>query len=291
MLGLDNIEAYTRDTAYIGVIAGRYANRIAGAQFSLDGQCWELCANEGPNHLHGGRLGLGKRVWRVLDWEDGPQARLRLGYTSPAGEEGYPGSLHISAEFTLREDELRVAFEATCDAATPVNLTWHPYFNLAGDPAAALTDQWLTVPADRFLTICEASIPTGEIASVEHTPFDFRSGRTLVIPAGQIDRQLQCAGGYDHCLVLAPDARFTAELYSELSGIRMQITSDMPAVQVYGGHWLAGPHPTLGRGICLEPQQYPNAPNEPRFPSTILRPGQRLQRGIRYRFSSVAWRA
>jgi aldose 1-epimerase len=291
VLGFENIDAYVGDTAYVGVIAGRYANRIAGAQFNLDGKRWELSANEGPNHLHGGRLGLGKRVWRILDCEDRPRLRLRLGYHSPDGEEGYPGNLDISAEYTLSEDELTVAFEATCDAATPVNLTYHPYFNLAGDPAAPLDEQLLTVPADRFLAISDSFIPTGEIATVNNTPFDFRGGRTLATSADENCMQLVYAGGYDHCLLLASDARFSAELYSELSGIRMQVSSDMPAIQVYGAHWLTTQHPTLGRGICLEPQEYPNAPNEPRFPSAILWPGQRLKRSIRYRFSSTAWRS
>lgn len=290
VLGFENIEAYVRDTAYIGVIAGRYANRIAGAQFSLDGKRWELSANEGSNHLHGGSLGLGKRVWRMLDCEDGMQPRLRLGYRSPDGEEGYPGNLDISAEFALGADELTVSFEATCDAATPVNLTYHPYFDLSGDPAAPLADQWLTVSADRFLALSNSLIPTGEIVTVENTPFDFRRGRTFAASAGKDNVQLAIAGGYDHCLLPASDAQFAAELYSELSGIRMRMSSSMPAIQVYDGHWLTHQHPTLGRGICLEPQEYPNAPNEPRFPSAILRPGQRLRRSIRYRFSSVAWR-
>ena len=268
VLGFDNIDAYVRDTAYVGVIAGRYANRIAGAQFSLEGKRWKLSANEGPNHLHGGSLGLGKRVWRMLDCEDGIQPRLRLGLplTRRRGRVSRQ-SRHQRRVRAERGDELTVSFEARCDAATPVNLTYHPYFDLSGDRAAPLADQWLTVSADRFLPISNSLIPTGEIAPVADTPFDFRRGRTLATAAGEDNGQLAIAGGYDHCLVPASDAQFAAELYSELSGIRMQISSSLPAIQVYDGHLLTRQHPTLGRGICLEPQEYPNAPNEPRFPS------------------------
>lgn len=282
VLGLPTLEAYRRDTAYLGVIAGRFANRIAGAQFELDGHRYQLTANEASNHLHGGALGFGRRVWDVLD---ASAEELSLGYRSPAGEEGYPGTLHATATFRIQADALELHLEARTDAATPVNLTNHCYFNLSGDPQVPVTEHRLTVPADRYLPVADAAmIPTGEIASVEGTPFDFRVGRPVANTENH--PQLELAGGYDHCLVMAAGHPYTAELHSPYSGITLRMTSSAPALQFYAGHKLHFGHPDLGHGLCLEPQGFPNAPNEPRFPNTILRPGELYSHLIRYEFRS-----
>lgn len=282
VLGLPTLEAYRRDTANLGIIVGRFANRIAGAQFQLDGHRYLLSANEGRNHLHGGTLGFGRRVWRLLD---GSETELRLGYRSPAGEEGYPGTLETTATFRVQRDAMDVLFEAHTDAPTPVNLSNHAYFNLAGDPRIPAARQWLSVPADRYLPVADAAlIPTGEIASVTATPFDFRQRRQIGEPADH--PQLAITAGYDHCLVMEPGRQCSAELHSPHSGVTLQLSSNKPALQFYAGQKLDQAHPQLGHGICLEPQSFPNAPNEPDFPSTILRPGQTYRHGIRYRLQS-----
>lgn len=281
VLGLPSLDDYLRDPAYLGVIAGRFANRIAGSRFSIDGVTHQVTANEGRNHLHGGALGLGRRVWGILSHERGS---LHLGYRSPAGEEGYPGTLDVVAKFTLSADRLDLDFEARCDAPTPVNLTWHPYFNLAGDAAVPAAAQRLRVPADRYLPIDRELIPVG-IADVAGTAFDFRGGHSLAEMSARPDEQLALTGGYDHCLVLSVARGCMAELYSPHSGITMRIDSAMPALQLYEGQGLDRQHPGLGRGLCLEPQGYPNAPNEPGFPDTVLRPGEVYRHRIVYRFS------
>lgn len=282
VLGLPTLDAYRRDTANLGLIAGRFANRIAGAQFELDGQRHRLTANEGLHHLHGGAFGFGRRLWRL---RDASATELRLGYRSPAGEEGYPGTLDVTATFRIEMDALELLLEAETDAPTPVNLTNHCYFNLTGDPHLPVTEHRLTVPADRYLPVADSAlIPAGEIASVAATPFDFRLGKTLA--STQRHPQLALAGGYDHCLAMMPQHAYSAELHSPYSGITLRITSPMPGLQLYAGQKLPQAHPDIGYGVCLEPQGFPNAPNEPRFPNTILRPGERYIHAIRYELRS-----
>lgn len=281
VLGLADLDAYQRDPAYLGVIAGRFANRIAGARYRHGGQSHQLAANEGANHLHGGRLGFGKRVWRILDLDRG---RLRLGYRSPAGEEGYPGRLDVEATYTVGDLSLELLLEARTDAPTPVNLTGHAYFNLAGDAAVPAAAQILTVNADRYLPVIDsAMIPTGEVATVAGTPFDFRRARTLADAPPH--PQLSLAGGYDHCLAMPDGQPCRAELHSPHSGVTLRIDSPMPALQLYEGQGLDRQHPGLGRGVCLEPQGYPNAPNEDAFPDAILQPGKTYSHRISYRLS------
>jgi len=203
ILTLPDLATYLRDTAFLGVIVGRVANRIAQARFRMSGREYQLTANDGPHHLHGGTQGFGKRLWRVLDLQHSPQPQLRLGLTSPDAEEGYPGTLEVSAEITLGADELRLQLEARCDATTPVSLTWHPYFNFSGRPERSVDDHLLRLPASRYLPVRDSGlIPTGEIADVAGTPFDFRSMRPLRVPTLATHPQLQNAGGYDHCWVL-----------------------------------------------------------------------------------------
>ncbi|WP_372391255.1 aldose epimerase family protein [Xanthomonas sp. NCPPB 3582] len=282
VLNLPDLPAYAADGDSLNILVGRFGNRIAGARYTLDGLTHVLAANEGRNQLHGGLRGFGRRVWSVLEQT---AEQVLLGYDSPDGEEGYPGNLQVRARLALHGDTLQLDFEARCDAATPVNLTHHPYFNLSGDPQLRAASQVLRVPADRYLPVDAESIPTGEIAAVAGTPFDFRTPAALAERIDPAHPQIVLGKGYDQCLVLAEGADCVAELYSPHSGVAMRISSDAPAVQLYEGQHLDAHHPGLGRGICLEPQDYPDAPNHPQFPSTILRPGQVYRRRIAYRFA------
>jgi len=282
VLGLADARAYRADPAYLGILVGRYGNRIGGARFVLDGREHRLAANEGRNHLHGGLLGFGRRMWTVRSHaEDG----LVLHYRSPDGEEGYPGTLEVTASYRLQGTRLQLCFEAQCDAPTPFNPTHHPYFNLAGDPAVPADAQWLRVPARAYLPVDGELIPTGGIAPVDGTPFDFREAATLASRYDDSDAQLQAGGGYDHCLVLQQPHDCVAALYSPHSGVAMRILCDAPAVQLYGGHGLDRQHPGLGRGLCLEPQDFPDAPNRADFPGAVLRPGESYRRRIEYVFA------
>lgn len=282
ILGLPDLDAYRHDRDYLGVLVGRFGNRIGGAAFELDGRQYTLSANERNNHLHGGSLGFGRRIWSIAACE--PQ-RLLLRYVSPDGEEGYPGEVHVEAEFLLGPRRLQLTFRARTDAATPLNLTHHPYFNLAGDPSVPAAAQVLHVPTDRYLPVDDQLIPVGEIATVTGTPFDFRLPATLDRRREVQHAQLRVGGGFDHCLVLGDGRRCSAELYSAHSGVAMRMTSPAPAVQLYEGHGLDRSHPELGRGVCLEPQGFPDAPNRPQFPPAILRPGEVYEHRIVYQFA------
>ncbi|MEB2186705.1 aldose epimerase family protein [Xanthomonas campestris pv. campestris] len=285
VLTLPDLPAYAADNDSLNILVGRFGNRIAGARYTLDGVTHVLAANEGRNQLHGGLRGFGRRVWEVL--EQAPN-RVVLGYTSPDGEEGYPGTLQVRAQLQVQGNRLHLDFEAHCDAPTPLNLTHHPYFNLSGDPQTRAASQVLRVPADRYLPVDAESIPTGEIASVAGTPFDFRTPAALAERIDPAHPQVVLGKGYDQCLVLAKDAHndCIAELYSPQSGVALRITSDAPAVQLYEGQHLDSHHPGLGRGVCLEPQDYPDAPNQPRFPPAILRSDQVYRRRIAYHFAA-----
>lgn len=284
VLGHADLAAYQPNEDYLGILVGRFGNRIARSRFALDGREHLLSANEGRNHLHGGHLGFGRHLWRI---SESAADRLVLEHRSPAGDEGYPGTLDVAASFRLDGDCLELAYTATTDAPTPVNLTHHPYFNLAGDAAVPAARQWLRVPADRYLPVDRELIPTGEIASVAATPFDFRQPAMIERNARPPHEQIARGRGYDHCLVLADDADCVAELYSPHSGVAMRIVSDAPAVQFYEGQGLDARHPHLGRGVCLEPQGFPDAPNRLEFPGAILQPGETYRRRIRYCFAAV----
>ena len=284
VLGLPDLDAYRNDRDYLGVLVGRFGNRIGGASFELDGQRYALSANEGVNHLHGGHVGFGRRVWAIAACE--PQ-RLLLRYVSPDGEEGYPGQLHVEAEFLLARQCLQLTYRASTDAATPLNLTHHPYFNLAGDRSVPVATQVLHVPVEHYLPVDKQLIPTGEIASANGTPFDFRVPATPDERRAASSTLLQASGGFDHCLVLSANRRCSAELYSPHSGVAMRLMSRAPALQLYEGQGLDRSHPELGRGVCLEPQGFPDAPNRPQFPSTILRLGETYEHRIVYQFATA----
>ena len=279
ILHFDRLEHYERDRAYVGSLVGRFGNRIGGARFELDGRVHEVTANEGVNHLHGGALGFGKRVWRVLDIGEQPGRRVVLGYRSPEGEEGYPGAVEATVELVAKPDALAITLSARCDAPTPVNLTYHPYFNL--DPEQPATEQRLRIPARHYLPVAAGLIPTGEIAAVEGTTFDFRTSRRLRPPAAQAHPQLGLAGGYDHCWVLDPDADCACELASPNRDLTLTMSGG-PGVQFYNGQFLSRSHPAIGSGVILEPQGFPDAPNQPGFPRCILRPGETYRVEIEY---------
>ncbi len=274
ILSLPDLAAYLKDTSYLGQLVGRYGNRIGGAAFELDGRRYELTANNGPNTLHGGEVGFGKYIWTVLGAGGGARhGYVKLAHRSPAGTNGFPGNLDVTALITVYENTLTLAYEATTDAPTPISLTWHPYFNISGDPGRPIDEQTLRIAANRYLPIDQARVPTGEIAPVAGTPFDFRRAKALRVPPPSSHPQIALAGGYDHCWVLDKDARVAAELYSPASGLRMQVRTSLPGLQVYGAYHLRNVYPGL-HAVCLEPENFPDAPNHPNFPSSILRPGE-----------------
>jgi aldose 1-epimerase len=278
---------YERDRAYVGPVVGRFGNRIANSRFMLDGREHVLAANEGANHLHGGLVGFGKRLWRVVDAHDD---RATLAYRSPAGEEGYPGTLDATIAFELRHDSLTISLSAVTDAPTPVNLTYHPYFNINANAREPATDMRLRIPASNYLPVRAGLIPTGERAPVADTTFDFRASRRLAPPAADsheqlpssVRAQLRDAGGYDHCWLLDEDADCACELTSANGDATLTMLGSGPGLQFYNGQFLSRAHPRLGNGVILEPQGLPNAPNEPGFPSSIVRPGETWRARIEY---------
>jgi aldose 1-epimerase len=274
------LREYERDRAYVGPVVGRFGNRIANSRFTLDGREHVVTANEGANHLHGGLVGFGKRLWRVLD---ATRDRATLAYRSPAGEEGYPGTLDATIDFELRPDSLAISLTAVADAPTPVNLTYHPYFNINENVFAPATDMRLRIPASRYLPVRAGLIPTGERAPVADTTFDFRAGRRLAPPALEAHEQLGHGGGYDHCWVLDDDADCACELTSASGDATLTMLGSGPGLQFYNGQFLSRAHPALGNGVILEPQGLPNAPNEPGFPDCIVRPGETWRARIEYR--------
>lgn len=285
VLNLATLADYVRDRAYVGPMVGRFGNRIAGARFTIDGKVFRVTANEGENHLHGGALGFGKRLWSIDESRDD---LLVLTYRSPAGEEGYPASMDVTATFRVTADALSILLAAGSDAPTPVNLTYHPYFNLAADKSASATAHWLRIPAAHYLPVREGLIPTGEVAPVADTPFDFRTSRVLAPPDVGSNPQLALAGGYDHCWVLSRDADCSCELSSPARDLTMTMRGSGPGLQFYNGQFLARTYPALGSGLILEPQGFPNAPNDPGFPPAVMRPGELYRAEIEYRFREVA---
>jgi len=285
VLSLPDLPAYLKDTSYLGQLVGRYGNRIGGAAFELDGQKYKLTANNGPNTLHGGDVGFGKYVWTVLGTGSGRNSYLKLGHRSPAGINGFPGNLEVSALISVFDNTLTLAYEATTDAPTPISLTWHPYFNISGDPERPIDEQRLMMAASSYLPINDARVPTGEIAPVAGTPFDFRRAKSVRVPPSASHPQIALAGGFDHCWVLDKEARVAAELYSPASGVHMLVRTNLPGLQVYGAYHLKTAYPGL-HAICLEPENFPDAPNHPNFPSSILRPGETHKSFMSFTFNT-----
>jgi aldose 1-epimerase len=288
VLSLPDLPAYLKDTSYLGQLVGRFGNRIAGAAFELDGRQYKLTANNPPNLLHGGDVGFGKYVWKVLGTGGGQNSRqsfIKLGHRSPAGINGFPGNLDVTALIGVYENILTLQFEATTDAPTPISFTWHPYFNLAGDAGVPIDDQTLRIAASRYLPLNQARVPTGEIAPVAGTPFDFRKPKALRLPPPTAHPQIAMTGGYDHCWVVDPKAPVAAELHSPQSGVRMKVKTNLPGIQVYGAYHLRTAYPGM-HAVCIEPENFPDAPNHANFPNSILRPGETHRSFMSFDFSA-----
>lgn len=297
MLGYQDIEEYRGHPRFYGAIAGRYANRIGNARFSLDGREYHLPVNSGGAHnLHSGPLGYDQRFWEV---EHRDLDTVTFSLLSPAGENGFPGTLHVQLVYTITEDGLLMQLSATTDAPTVVNLTHHAYFNLAGEASGRpITEQWLQIPAHRITPVDGGLIPTGELREVAGTPFDFRKAKPIGRDIGVRDEQMVLGNGYDHNFVIdtpAGSLRRVATAFDPESGRVMEVHSTDPGVQLYTGNFLAGGAPgTSGRvyanreGFCLEPQKFPDSPNKPDFPSARLNPGEKYVHDIAFRFRTAA---
>lgn len=292
-LGFDTLEPYLGASPYFGALIGRYGNRIAKGRFTLDGKDYTLATNDGDNHLHGGKQGFDKVLWSatVLD------AGLRLRYHSPDGEEGYPGNLDVTVVYSLTEaNEIVVRFHAVTDRPTPVNLTQHSYFNLRGAGQGDILGHEMAIDADRYVPIDAGSIPLGPLAPVAGTPFDFRRAHPIGAAIDAPDPQLRNGKGYDHCFVLdrPPGDRSLARavrVREPESGRVLELITQEPGVQFYSGNFLDGSLHGKGHryawrsGFAIEPEHFPDSPNHPDYPGTILRPGEVYDTESRFRFS------
>ena len=295
-LGFNNLADYEAEHPYFGAITGRYANRIRGGRFSLDGKDYKLFKNDGENSLHGGAIGFDKRVWTASE----ANGALDLAYRSRDGEEGYPGNLDVRVRYSLDADNgLRIDYTAETDAPTVLNLTNHSYFNLLGEGEGTIYDHMLTLNADAYTPTDAHQIPTGEIAPVDGTPFDFRRAKTIGSGQRSTHPQIVAAQGYDHNFVLnrrglaEGELGLAARAYEPRSGRVMEVWTTEPGVQFYAGNFLdatlIGASGRLYRqsdGFALETQHFPDSPNQPQFPSTVLRPGTRMASTTVYRFST-----
>ena len=278
-LGFDNLDQYLAGHPNFGALIGRFGNRIADAQFTLDGKTYQLAANNGNNTLHGGLKGFDDVLWDPEVISCNERAALKLTYISPDGEEGFPGTLKVEVTYELLMDQLFITYEAVTDKATPVNLTNHTYFNLAGE--GTILDHILYINASRYTAVDDELIPTGELANVEGTPFDFRKPFLI---GKRIDEVGGDPGGYDHNFVLdgsSEDKVLAAKVMDPKSGRCLEVVTTEPGVQFYTGNFLDGTIVSgdatyvKNSGLCLETQHFPDSPNQPDFPTTILRPGEK----------------
>lgn len=297
VLGYDNLDDYIKTSPFFGAIVGRYANRIAKGQFDLDGKHYQLPLNNGPNTLHGGLKGFDKVVWSATPVTSGTEAALQLTYVSKDGEEGFPGTLTVTAIYTLTDkNELRLDFTATTDKPTIVNLTNHSYFNLAGQGEGDILDHEVTIPADKYTPVDATRIPTGELRAVEGTPFDFRKPATIGSRINNDDEQLKFARGYDHNWAINKkpgELGLMTKIVEPKSGRVLEILSTEPGLQMYSGNSI---YPAVNAkdgksyhnrcAFAMECEHFPDSPNHPNFPSVVLRPGETYKNTIIFRFST-----
>ncbi|HIG30119.1 MAG TPA: galactose mutarotase [Verrucomicrobiales bacterium] len=295
VLGFDDLESYLAGHPYFGVIAGRVANRIAKGKFSLNGKDYTLATNNAPNHLHGGENGLDKKVWKAEELIGSNAVGIRFAYSSPDGEEGYPGKLDIVVTYTLTEDNsLVIEYEAVTDQATPINLTNHAYFNLAGEGSGTILNQQMQIFADHFTPVDDTLIPTGEIGPVKGTSMDFTQPMTI---GSRIGKMVGDPGGYDHNYVLNKkqpgQSSLAVRVKDPSSGRVMEIYTTEPGVQFYTGNFLdgtlegkAGNAYQKNDGFCLECQHFPDSINQPNFPSVVLNPGEKYTQTTIHKFTA-----
>ncbi|WP_426055098.1 aldose epimerase family protein [Janthinobacterium sp. PSPC2-1] len=295
VLGFERLEPYLANSAFLGAVIGRYGNRIAEGRFSLDGKDYQLAVNNAPNHLHGGNQGFHQVMWQAAPFTKDGAVGITFTRSSPDGEDGYPGKLDVTLTYELDDDNaLSLRYHAVTDQATPINLTNHSYFNLAGQ--GTILGHEVAIDADRYLPVDAGSIPTGELADVSGTPFDLRQSTVIGDSIALPHEQLRIGRGYDHNFVLNQKAdhrlNLAATVREPQSGRVMQVYTQEPGVQFYSGNFLdgsqhgkQGPIPYRG-ALCLETQHFPDSPNQPHFPNTILRPGKEYRTHTVYRFSA-----
>jgi aldose 1-epimerase len=298
VLGFDDLAGYVEKHPYFGSIVGRYGNRIARGKFTLDGVEYTLAVNNGPNALHGGLKGFDKQVWSAETIEEEHAVGLRLSYVSADGEEGYPGALSVTVTYLLTNaNELKIHYDAATDAPTVINLTNHSYFNLEGAGRGTILGHEVHINADHFTPVDDTLIPTGELRPVEDTPFDFREPKPIGRDIAAEDQQIVFGGGYDHNFVLSKQTpaslSLAARIHAPGSGRIMEVYTTEPGMQFYTGNFLDGSNVGKGGivyeyryGFCMETQHFPDSPNQPDFPSTVLRPGERYHSTTVYQFSA-----
>lgn len=302
VLGFSTLEEYLSSSSFQGAVAGRYANRIAHGRFTLEGQEYKLAANNEPAGipcaLHGGLRGFDKVVWKAEGLSRDDAQGVRFSHLSPDGDEGYPGNLEVSITYWLTDgDEWRIEYEARTDKATPVNVTQHAYFNLKGEGCGDILDHELTLHASRFTPVSAGLIPTGELRAVAGTPLDFTVPAVIGARIEADDEQLHFGRGYDHNFVLDHadgDLTLAARVFEPKSGRVLDVLTTEPGIQFYTGNFLTGEHSSKSdqpyhfrNGLCLETQHFPDSPNQPSFPSSILRPGETLKSTTMYRFHTL----
>jgi len=298
VLGFDNLSDYMKYNTYFGALVGRYANRIGGAQFTLDGKVYHLPVNNGPNSLHGGIKGFDKRVWTAKEIP-GDEPGLELTYLSKDGEEGYPGNLKATVVYTLTKDNsIKIDYSATTDKDTVINLTNHSYFNLAGEGNGNVLKQVLWIHSDEITPVNATQIPTGKIMKVDGTPFDFRKPTPIGARINEDNPQLKIGKGYDINYILdrkGPGLELAARAYDPESGRELEVYTTEPGIQFYSGNFLDGSIPGKGgakyggrAAFCLETQHYPDSPNHPSFPTTELKPGQTFHQVTVFKFATTS---